>query len=162
MRIGRWVFAAIFVVGYSSNVLAADLGDPDQNQSCKVSEEEQRKLGCVCVGPQQSDPMHDALISDIKGRVYASTGAGFSRVTEPTGLDIGDRVLLKSQSTALLTMGIDCKREIGPNATLVIRETENHCACAALLQKHPLHALLLGGGIVGGIGVLIFPHQVSP
>ena len=81
--------------------------------------------------------LHDAFIDQIKGNVSVSTEAtqgAFTPVTQRTGLDIGDKAKLRSESTAELTVGMDCTREIGPNANLVIRETKNHCACAALLR----------------------------
>ena len=163
MRMGRWALSSVLIIGCWGSAIAADVGNVALDPVCRMTDEEQQKMGCVCVGPRVAEPLHTALLSEIKGDVLKSTPVGFSPVTEPTPLDIGDAVQVKSKSSAVLTVGMECSREIGPNASLVVRETEQGCACAALLEEKPKHGLLHAAILVGG-GILIAKHfiPVSP
>ena len=159
MRIGRWALSSVLIIGAWGSAIAADLESSIQDPVCRVSDEEQQKMGCVCVGPRVAKPLHAALLTEIQGDVLKSTPVGFSPVTEPTPLDIGDTVQVKSKSSALLTVGMECSREIGPNASLIVRETEQGCACAALLEETPKKGLL-HVAIVVGAGILIAKHFI--
>jgi hypothetical protein len=162
MRIGRLGFASIILLSaWGGRVIAADL-----ESTCQISDEEQKQLGCVCVGPLGVQPASVALLDQIKGEVLKSDPAGYSPVTQPTPLVIGDSVLVKDRSNALLVMGLDCQREIGPNASLVVRQTDHGCACAALLEEKPkaaaLHDPALLAGLAVGGGILLLHHLPPP
>jgi hypothetical protein len=161
MRIYRLALAPLLAVGYWGSATAADL-----SSACQISDEERTKLGCICVVDPVAPPGHSALLDQIKGQVLKSGQSGFSPITDPTPLDIGDSVQVKASSTAELTVGLNCRNEIGPNASLVIRQTENGCTCAALLEETPKAAFLrdpgiiIGAAVVGAtVGVLLLPSS---
>lgn len=160
MRIDRWVaFAALVFCGLG-NAYAADMSD-----SCQISADEQKSLGCVCTAELRSPT---ALLDQIKGEVLKSDSKGFNLVSKPTPLSVGDGVLVLDQGNALLIMGENCRRQLGPNASLEIRRTQQGCACAALLEDHPEAAAASGhpvlpivaaGVIAGAVAALIHPSS---
>ena len=169
MGIGRGILTALVYAAWAGQAWAGDPG-----HTCRISDEEQKRLSGACVGDRDQKP--DALLSKIKGLVLKSSGGpDFSPVVVPTPLAIGDSVMTKNQSSAELVLGVNCRYEIGPNASLVIRPTAEGCACAALLQEQPgpppvqagsggaFGATLLAAGAVGaGAFLLIRPAPASP
>jgi hypothetical protein len=162
MRSFGIVFVALTTLGLSTvAVLAADL-DP---KKCTVPTDDQAKRGCICMLPIKSPPPTGIVLLDkIKGDVLVSAMAGFTPVTQPTWLNVGDSVLVKSASQATLVAGVNCQRTVGPNVSLIIKEIDNECACAALTGEQtaglPHTILAVGAGI--GIGILLRPPPVSP
>ena len=71
-----------------------------------------------------SSAAQGATLTDIKGRVLVNQGEGYSFVKGTVDLKPGDRVLVRSKSTARLLYGIDCERRLRANRTLVVPDDE--------------------------------------
>ena len=159
MRIRRLAVSAISVLVCSvSLAAAADL--TSSNKCSKITDEEARKSACACVADRVDPPNIAAYLEQPIGSVVTFGPSGSHQVEEKevAPLVLGDGARIGSKSSALLKMG-SCERVVGPNATMVIRELNSDCACAALLQRDPGALFVpIGGGAV--IGSFLLP--VSP
>ena len=88
-------------------------------------------------------------------------------------LNIGDDVMLADDAQALLTAGLECRRQLGPLTNLVIRPVDD-CACAAVIEQQAAidntvtgQISAAGAGVAlaisgGGIGAVLLLKQLSP
>lgn len=158
----------------SSSCFAEELGG---TQKCAMPLDSEGKPACLCVIPNrllQKTPV--ALLSYISGNVLKSGDSGFTPVPGPsTTLKVGDTVLLQADAGAVLTAR-NCSHAVGPQETLVIKQIDGPCACAALIEENPappppqsadagagtLMALGAAAGVGVGVLLLASPSPASP
>lgn len=160
--------AAMAAVAFCSLARAADL---DAN-TCSLPSDAEARQQCLCVVAlplEAKSPV--ALLNEIKGDVLKSGQSGFSPVAKTTALSVGDKVILAANGQGVLTAGASCSHVVGPDASLVVTDIGDNCACAALEQKKaavvapadPGLAAALGiGATVGLIALSHHPSSVSP
>ncbi len=105
------------------------------------------------------------LLDEIVGDVLKSVPAGYTPVSKPTWLGVGDSVLVKSASKATLVAGANCQQEIGPNVTVVINPIDEGCACAVLAGEERAavgssHGPLVAAGV--GVGAVLILKHLAP
>ena len=159
MRIRRLAVSAISALVCSVSVVAAaDL--TSSTNACKITDEEASKRACACVADRVDPPNIAARLEQPIGSVVTFGPSGSHQVQEKevAPLVLGDGVRIGSKSSALLVMG-NCQRVVGPNATMVIRELNSDCACAALLQRDPsaLFVPIAGGAVIGSFLLPVSP-----
>jgi len=125
-------------------------------QKCAMPLDSQGKPACLCVVPNrllQKTPV--ATLSYIEGVALKSGEHGFTPVPgTSTTLRVGDTVLLKADAEAVLTAGT-CSHAVGPQASLVIKQIDGPCACAALIQENPAPAPNESAASNGGVFVAL-------
>ena len=96
-----------------------------------------------------------AQLTDVRGTVLVGSDKGFQQVSGPTKLQAGDRVVLSSDASVVLSYGQDCSMVLPANSDITITEQ----SCTIGTQSGPLsifdpgHPLRLG--ILMGIAVFI-------
>jgi hypothetical protein len=130
---------------------------------CSIPTDQWDELGCMCVMPLAS-PV--ALLDQVKGDVLKTEEASFSPVElSPTLLEVGDKVLFSDNGEAIFST-LNCQRVVGPDASLVVYQLDESCACAALLDDpKPVkaahhHGLAVGAASLLGLKILV--HSISP
>ena len=150
--------AACWLSGPPTELIAADIATRDQ--CSRLLEEED----CVCTLPLSSfDPATTAILSDISGRVEITTANQYSPADPYVPLNIGDGVIVLEDSSALLSFGPICKKELPEQSTLVVRAVDD-CACAAFVETQRTAAALpfLGLGAIGVGIILLDEDPASP
>lgn len=123
-------------------------------------------------------PAQAALLTDIQGKILVNQGDGFLTVSSPTELKAGDRVLVRTKSSAKLLYGVDCTETLQANRTYVVpNETICHSQEIGSLKDAPhvampapaeggMGPLLIGGLFVTGISIAALAddddHPASP
>ena len=96
-----------------------------------------------------------AQLTDVRGTVLVGTENGFQQVSGPTKLKAGDRVVLSSDASVVLSYGQDCSMVLPANSDITISEQ----SCTIGTQSGPLSILgptrPLGWGILMGIAAFI-------
>ena len=127
---------AISVVA-SGAAVAADITDcsylVQPNQGSGEGEAE-----CLCAEPLADFSYYS--LSERVGDIRLVTNNPYSEGDPVVPLSIGDRVNLQSNSSALLTYGPTCERELYGKASVEVREVDA-CACAALVETKVAPAL---------------------
>ena len=162
---------AVFIVAVMLGLpFRAALAAPLDAPKCSVPTASQAERGCVLMLP----PNGNVLLDKINGNVLASGAGGFTPVTKPTYLKVGDTVLVKPDSQATLGTDATCQSTIGPNVSVVITQVDNGWACAKVTGEETVageHAGALGGAVllaagIGGVAALILlehpQSSVSP
>ncbi len=123
--------------------------------------------GCACAVPLTENGSIGKL-SDIVGDVLLASPAGYSPVTSPTGVALGDQVTVKEGGAALLSLGPECQLSLsGPEKIRV--KAVGECACAKIEPPAATAggggaagALVVGGLAVGGVAALIATSNGQP
>lgn len=95
-----------------------------------------------------------ALVSDFEGKVLVNKGRGFRKVSRPTKLKPGDRVLVRGEGSARVTYGMDCEAIVGPNQSFVVPR-EGKCQQGAGMtdtDRFVLGSFAIGGAFAIGAG----------
>ncbi len=96
-----------------------------------------------------------ATLTDVQGSVLVGTEEGFRQVSGTTQLKAGDRVVLSSDASVVLSYGQDCSMVLPANSDITITEQ----SCTIGTQSGPLSFLEpvrpLGWGIIMGIATFI-------
>jgi hypothetical protein len=96
-----------------------------------------------------------AQLTDVRGTVLVGTEKGFQQVSGPTKLQAGDRVVLSSDASVVLSYGQDCSMALPANSDITISEQ----SCTIGTQSGPFSMLEpirpLGWGILMGIATFI-------
>jgi hypothetical protein len=127
-----------------SAAVAAPLDAP----KCSLPTPAQAEQGCVLMLPSNGN----VLLDKINGNVLASGAGGFTPVTKPTYLKVGDTILVKPDGRATLGTDPSCQSVIGPNVSVVITQVDNGWACAKVTGEKVVtgeHAGVLGAVVVG-------------
>lgn len=116
--------------------------------------------GCDCALPlNEFDPQTTALLSDINGQVDITTDNRYSPADPSVPLDIGDRVVVFDNASAVLTFGPVCSRTLPESSSVTIRSIDG-CACAALVAAKTggtfgFAALGIGTAVLLGTGAVL-------
>jgi hypothetical protein len=96
-----------------------------------------------------------AQLTDIRGTVLVGNEKGFRQVSGPTNLKAGDRVVLSSDASVVLSYGKDCSMVLPASSEVVVTEQ----SCTVGTQSGPFSFLAplrpLGWGILAGIAAFI-------
>lgn len=96
-----------------------------------------------------------AGLTDVRGTVLVGTEKGFRQISGPVNLKAGDRVVLSSDASVVLSYGQDCSVVLPAGSDVTITQQ----SCTVGTQSGPLSFLdpirPLGWGIIMGIGVFI-------
>jgi hypothetical protein len=138
----------------------AQAADLQAANLCNFTPEQTAQAGCLCVMPNVRPA---AYLDQITGDVVMTQAAGYSPIpTSPAGLVVGDRVLFSGSGQAVFSAPTCGATVVGPNTTLEIRQLKPGCACAALLNRHPVLAPILAGALIAGVLHIPEDHPVSP
>ena len=103
-----------------------------------------------------------ALLTNIAGAVSVNTGNGFKRVSVPTQLKPGDRVMAGTNGKAEISYNALCFAPVNPNQVVIVRADEPCTppsatdAAPAATTGLPTTTLLVGGLVVAaGAGIAI-------
>jgi hypothetical protein len=107
----------------------------------------------LSVGPAWARDV--ATLSNVKGNVLVGTEKGFREISGTTGLKAGDRVVLDSGASAVLSYGPGCGMQLPPNSDVTV--TEQSCTVSTQAGPYSMFAPLrpLGWGILTGIAAFI-------
>lgn len=138
-------------------------------------------FSCACAVPMSEfTPAGTAALSQINGQVNITTGHQFSSAGPTVPLDIGDGAIVLENSSAVLTFGPSCSRQLREQSSLVIRDVDG-CACASVVEAQrtaqsqnlaapgdrrsnggkAIATLLLLGGGAGGVTALVLSQSNS-
>ena len=126
----------LFVFGVTASVVGGSAAFAADSYDCKGLIDGENPE-CLCAVPIEQFNKDPAKLSNIKGDVMVTTSNQYMRVdsqSDPNvALNIGDGALFTNQSSsAFLTVGPTCGRELQGRASLVIREMaygNGTCAC---------------------------------
>lgn len=96
-----------------------------------------------------------AQLTDVRGSVLVGTEKGFRQVSGPTQLQAGDRVVLSSDASVVLSYGRDCSMVLPAGSDITI--TEQSCTIGTQSGPFSIFAPIrpLGWGILMGIATFI-------
>ena len=123
---------------------------------------------CVCAAPIVPGQAVGQL-RGVQGSVVLSGHANFSPITAPTGLSVGDGVLLGPDGSALVTLGPTCSNRVLPANSTVSLTQVGGCGCLTV-QSNPApvpgpHSGTVGVAAIGALGVgaaVLATNQSSP
>jgi hypothetical protein len=126
--------------------------------------------GCTCAAPITTGGII-AQLTGVQGNVVVSGQANYTPITTPSGLNVGDGIMVGSNGAALVSMGPSClNHALAPNSSASITQIGS-CACLTV-RSNPATgtnsggggaALAIGAGAGAGVlAIVLSQHHNSP
>lgn len=173
--------------GQRVDAAASALANIEYNDGCDVRVESNkfaivgRQSPCACAAGSRdasgSEPASgDAILRELAGRVSLNQGSEFQLARDGQGARPGDRVMVSSQSRAVLEFADGCRIELNQESLVEVPRF-SPCACGALVQQslRPGAAATAATGaatnspalfsvpfIAAGVAELVLDHDASP